>query len=113
MQAVTLGIKTKKVVSRGEKFYKILAFSCYEQIQLPCKYFEEFPYCSQVDNILVVVTGNKPEDSYVFKVGDLVPEKDFQKALKIIKHCGEKLHVINEEIKQIKKDWKGIEDFEI
>ncbi len=124
-QAVGLGIKAKKLISRGEKVYKILSFSCYnlEDDELPHSYFKEFPYCFEFDDTLVVVTNDKEfiensfvktkENSCAYEVGDYVPQDEFEKLMKILKVCGEKLHKINQEIKELRKTWNGTEDFEV
>lgn len=113
MQAVELGIKTKRVVYRGEKCYKILDFSCYniEDDRLPHSYFAEFPYCFEDDGKLVVIVGNT--NSYQYEIGDYVDKDEFEKNLKVIQYCGEKLHNINQGIKQMRLEWQGIEEFKI
>jgi len=113
-QAIGLKIDTKKIVYRGQKFYEVKGYSCYESERLPVKYFEQFPYCFNADdNFLAVVSSNNDDDCYEVRVGDLIPQEDFERMLKIVRHCGEKLHKINMEIKEIKKGWNGQESFEI
>jgi hypothetical protein len=127
MKAVELGIKTKKVVYRGEKCYKILSYGCYEleDDRLPHRYFENFPFCFVgCDDEFVVVTNDKSiagksdslyseDDNYIIEVGGLVPKEEFEKLVKIVRVCGEKLHTINQEIKEMKKEWQGEEEFKI
>jgi hypothetical protein len=124
--ATILYLRTKKVVYRGEKVYEILDFSCYnlEDDALPHKYFEEYPYCFEIDGQFVIVTNDKEfvsespnyngkENSFIFEVGDYIQQENFEKLLKILRVCGEKLHNINQEIKVMRLEWKGKKDFEI
>jgi len=115
MKAVELGIKTKKVVYKGKKFYKILEFGCYGFDDLPFEYFDQYPFCfkADVDGAVVIFAGNKDEDAWEINVGDLLDIECFDKILKIIRHCGHKLHDINLKIKEIKKEWHGEEEFKI
>jgi hypothetical protein len=114
MQAIELGIKTKKVVYRGEKFYKILSYGCYEVDILPFEYFKQFPYCFDADGeFMVVVASNRDEDVYELRVGDIIPQDEFEKMFKVIKYCGRKLHEINEKIREIRKEWNGEQEFKI
>lgn len=124
MNAVELGIKTKRVVQKGIKCYKILDFSCYniDDDELPIKYFNEFPYCFEECDQLVIVTNDKGlpkcdceefNGLYHFGVDDYIDKDTFEKALEIIKVCGHKLHTINQEIKEMKKEWFGEEEFKI
>jgi exonuclease VII small subunit len=46
-------------------------------------------------------------------VGDIIEQEEFEKMMKVVKYCGEKLHNINQEIKEIKKTWQGDEVFKI
>jgi len=126
MQAIELGIKTKRVVYRGEKCYKILEYSCYdlEDDRLPLSYFEEFPFCFiGYDGEFVVATNDKSltdkspnehdKNNYIFEVGDYISKDDFEKLMEAIKYCGEKLHNLNVKIKEMRAEWKGNEDFKI
>ncbi len=111
--AVELFLRTKKVVYKGEKGRKILAYSCYGVDDLPYEYFDKFPYCVVVDGELGVVVSNNNDDNIKIVVGDIIPEDVFQDMIKTIKHCGEKLHNINQRIKTLKAEWKGEEEFKI
>jgi hypothetical protein len=120
MQAIELGIKTKKVVYRGLKCYKILDFTCYEDndVRLPSDYFKEYPFCFKDDDEFVLGTNDKSlinewGNDYSFKVGDYIPKEKFEKVIEAVKVCGEKLHNLNVKIKEMKKEWKGIEEFKI
>ena len=120
MQAIELGIKTKKVVYRGEKCYKILSFTCYDHDdkRLPNDYFKDFPYCYKDCDVFVIKTNDSELASdidrcFSFEVGDYVPKDKLEKALEVVKVCGEKLHNLNVKIKEMKKEWKGTEEFKI
>ena len=111
VQSIGLSVSTEKIVHRGEKFRKILAFSCYEFKELPFKYLDDAPICVKENDKLKVAYSDG--DWIEFKVGDLIPEKDFHRAIRTVKFCGHKLHLINQEIKEIKQNWSGVEDFVI
>jgi hypothetical protein len=112
MQAIELGIKTKKVVFRGEKCRRILDFSCYEIDELPFKYFDENPFCFKSEQGALTVIYSDTTCCDLYK-GDIVSEKDFHRAIRTIIFCGHKLHLIDEEIKTLKKEWQGEEEFKI
>jgi hypothetical protein len=106
-----LAISTEKKVYRGEKFRRILAFSCYEIDDLPIKYFDEYPVCFKDKEAFVVIYG---DGNYLeFKVGALVPERDFHRAIRSVRFAGKKLHMLNEDIKKLRTEWQGTEDFKI
>jgi hypothetical protein len=113
MQAIELGIKTKKVVYRGEKCYKILDFSCYDicDKRLPTSYFTEYPFCFKDEYVFVVAVSNN--DVWQFEVGDYINKVEFEKALDAIRVCGEKLHNLNLTIKEMRKEWNGEQEFKI
>jgi hypothetical protein len=113
MQAKVLKLKVKKVIDRGEKYYKLLSFECYKEYELPHKYFDKYPYCYMEDNLVFVNISNKEDDNYAFKLGDFVDEATFDKLIKVLRVCGEKLHNLNQEIKQLKVEWKGEEEVKI
>jgi phage regulator Rha-like protein len=81
--------------------------------ELPIVYFEEYPYCIFDNSVLAVVSGNKPETNYYVGQGDMIPQFEFDKMLKVIRYCGKKLHEINQDIKKIKEEWHGEEEFKI
>lgn len=112
----TLQIKTEKVVKRGIRFRRILSIEGDRLCDLPFKYERGFPHCGVVtyngNNILSVI-GSETNESYLIGVGEDVPEWLFQKIPPIIRESGDRLHKINEKIKQIKLEWNGKEDFEI
>jgi hypothetical protein len=120
MQAIELMVKAKKVVYRGEKCYKILDFTCYENTdtRLPDEYYKKYPFCFKEDDEFVIGTNDDSfgctwDGYFSFKVGDYIPKDRFEKVLEIIKVCGEKLHNLNVKIKEMKKEWKGTEEFKI
>lgn len=107
-----LSVKVEKVVERGVRMYKILDFSCYKVDQLPVKYFIKKPYCYENENAFVMEIDGTDGD-VIFKKDELIYEKDYKRLIRNMKFCGGKLHDINEEIKQLKKDWTGVEEFKI
>lgn len=111
MEAVDLSISTQKIVFRGIKCRLINNFSCYDIDSLPVKYFDELPYCFVSENIFNVFYSDGGVCS--FKKKDIIPEKEFNRAIRSIRFSGKKLHLINEEIKKLKKEWNGKEDFKI
>jgi len=123
MQAIELGIKTQKIVYRGEKCYKILSFAYYNfnDERLPKDYFAEFPFCFEDDGQFIIRTNDKSlvkysvygENIYCFKVEDYIPKDEFEKILEIVKYCGEKLHNLNIKIREMEKEWNGTEEFKI
>lgn len=120
MKAIELTIKAQKVVHRGVKCYKILEFTCYEaeDERLPQGYFKDYPFCYREGDEFVIGTNDKMlmnqwDECYCFKVGNYVSKDKFEKALEVVKVCGEKLHNLNVKIKEMKKEWKGTEDFKI
>jgi len=113
MQAKELSIKVKKIVFRGDRYYKVDNISCFSHEELPLKYFECFPYCAMCCSGLSVVSSNNVKDNYYITVGDIIEQEEFEKMMKVVKYCGEKLHNINQEIKEIKKTWQGDEVFKI
>jgi hypothetical protein len=117
MQAIELGIKTRKVVDHGEKMYKILGFSCYNLLDLPAQYLKNYPFCYENDRRLWIITNDKElqsnVDVMVLEIGDLIFQYEFDKLMKVIRVCGAKLHNINLEIKEMKKEWSGEQEFNI
>jgi hypothetical protein len=115
MQAVGLSIKTKKVVYRGIKAYKVVGFSCYEEANLPFEYFDEYPYCIEYKGDLVIITNDKSfkNGGCAISVGDIILTDDFDKIMSVLRYCGKKLHDINEHVKQAEAEWKGEEEFVI
>jgi len=110
-QKTDLIIKAKKVVYRGEKFWEILAFSCYDVEELPIKYFETMPvFFKDKDRFVVAYTNG---ECLEFKVGDLVGAREFARATRTIRFCGHRLHLINDDIKELKKLWVGQETFDV
>jgi len=124
-QAIGLKLSAKREVCKGTKYYKILSFSCYDldSDELPHVYFEKYPYCCETEGMLMVATNDKEYveksaskasiDCCVYKVGDLIPQDEFDKLLKILHVCGEKLHDINISIKEMRSEWQGVEEFNI
>jgi len=119
MQAKQLSIKFKRVPIDGEKFFEILDVQCYNEEELPDLYFIKFPYCYISGDGFHIVTNDKDfEPDTIYNVGDILCENHFNKVVRIMQVCGEKLHNINEMIKikneelkqknaELEKVWNG------
>jgi len=104
-------ISAKRVVYKGEKFWEILSFSCYDYDELPFKYFETLPICAKDKDKFVVIYSD--EQCLEFKVGDLISDESFRRLIRTIKFVGHKLHLIMLEIAKLKQQWIGEETFDI
>ena len=109
-------IKTKKEVnSNGELGRRILEVDLLGKEKLPKKYLNgECIYRSSLsENSIYYI------DKYGRRVGWTIPvtewksEADFQRALSIIRECGDRLHKINKELAVLRETWNGEETFTI
>ncbi|MFA5299083.1 MAG: hypothetical protein WC389_12825 [Lutibacter sp.] len=104
---VGLSLTTRRLVYRGEKYRKILGFSAYEGKDLPFKYFDDLPVCFKRKGALVVIFYD--ESSVELHVGDLISQNSYHQIERNMRFCGHKLHLINELIVPIRKEWFGNE----
>ena len=123
---MSIKIETEKTVYRGEICRKIGKISgCKKQNDLPMKYIngDMYIYSSYNNAITIVaafedfpkgydncwVTGNQ----YKWTIGmeKLMPEDQFQIALKLITKCSHLLQDINSEIRKTEASWNGSETF--
>jgi hypothetical protein len=114
MQAKQLSIKAKRIVVRGVKQWEITGISGYDVLDIPEQYLAEFPFCYMTGDELILVTNDKTfEQETIIGVGHIFSPEQFDKFIKIIQVCGDKLHNINKMIKTIKQEWHGEEEFKI
>ena len=105
---INLALKANRVVYRGEKYWKILEFSAYEGEELPFKYFDELPVCFKIKGKLEIHYSDVT--SIRLGVGGLISDKEYRHVVRVLRFCGKKLHLINEDIKKIKAEWTGEEE---
>jgi hypothetical protein len=125
MQAKQLSIKVKKVVVDCEKCYQIEDVQCYNFEDLPDLYFTTYPYCFTNEGGFVVCTNDKEFEPFnVYVQGDVVCQRHYDKIVRIMQVCGEKLHNLNEMEKvriaefkaktiELEKEWNGIVEVKI
>ena len=115
---MSIKIKTEKVVTSGLKGRIITEISLLTKKKLPFDYVNG-PH-------IYLQNGMPGEKRMVFDVyhslypnkdflieGEFIVEETFQARLKTIEECGERLGVINKEIKVLEKEWFGSESFAI
>jgi len=126
MQAKRLSIKYKRVVIDAKKYCEITDIQGYTENELPEDYFNEYPIMFMIDvTKLYLITNDKEfELETIYDVGDVLCEEHFNKLVRIMQVCGEKLHNINEMIKvrnaelkekskELEKVWNGEEEIVI
>lgn len=103
-------IETEKVIST--KFTgpgrKILGMEALGWDSLPHEYKNGYPRCYFESEVLNASGGNC--GSYL-RIGDVLTEKNFQKALDLLHECGKRLKKINEENQKLAETWQGTETF--
>lgn len=106
----TAKVFTKKVLheqSNGDliKFREITGFENVIMFdELPEKYRQGFPRFSMMHSLVIigVRVGDKPKWQHL-KVGQELPETDYQEIIAIMKAAGERLTAINKEAKELAK----------
>lgn len=120
-------IKTEKVVrSDGAKCRKIIDVKALFREKLPKKYLDGTPccYCAQLvpngrkwldieTQIRLNPVINKTGTNYIVRIGpgDIIPENDFKKIRWLLKGAGQRLKLVNEELKRLEKTRNGTETF--
>jgi len=108
-------IKTRKeVLSSGVEGRRIKKIMALKKDQLPLVYFNfpEHVWLSNKDDILF--TGSKKNVwQRIFEVDCFYEENDFQDQLKFVKMSGDRLKCVNDQLKEMRRNWKGKETFVI
>jgi hypothetical protein len=98
----------EKVIVGDSLLYKLKEFDCYVVKQLPDLYFKETPYVYKAVTKELVVKGKNFEYSIPIDFPITINTKDT--IIETCKIAGKRLKKINDEIR---KNWYGIEIFEI
>jgi len=102
-------IKTRKeVLSSGIEGRRIKKLIALKNNQLPLAYF------NFTDNVFLSDNENRlycRKCEVVLEVGYFYEENIFQKKLEFIKKSGDRLKDINDQLKEMRKNWRGKETF--
>lgn len=110
-------IKTEKVVDgHGNECYRIKDIKALERKDLPEIYWQEgYPYClldHQMNEPSQLCIFSKDKSTYL-KVGSCKRVKVLEEIIEKVHECGNRLKVINDQLREMRKAWNGTETFVI
>lgn len=125
---MTITITTRKFIDENDlsKKREILNFKCLRIGDLPSEYIVNnkiscFKYLNKLEirhNDENLKIEKDAFEYYYLNIGDVLPEDEFQKILRLIRIAGKRLMYINKKLKrkqlaEAKKQWNGIEKITI
>lgn len=102
-------IKTRKeVLSSGFEGRRIKEIVALKRDQLPLAYFDDTYNVFLSNNENRLYSG---QYHTIFEVGDFYTESAFQDKLAFVRKSGDRLKKVNDQLKEMKENWKGKETF--
>ena len=107
-------IKTVKIIpADGVESRKIISFEgVLELSALPERYRLENPcfFKEAYEEVIILLDFNTREE---ITPGKIIPESKFQQMVSTMRECGNRLHEVNEKIRERRREWHGEEIIEI
>ena len=116
---MSIEIKIKMIVIKGEQKIKILKIKALPKDDLPARYLEGECVFSNADGRRLAYKhaddnlGESFENSEFLIEGEILSKKTFTLCFNLIEDCGARLQKINAELKKENAGWHGEETFVI
>lgn len=102
-------IVAKKVMRRGEPKVLVKGVKALKRVDLPVQYLDKPPYLYMTANRKLVTMAlmlvDEDYNTHWISKGSLYSPEEFQELVSLAARCGERLHRINQEIKEKARKW--------
>lgn len=101
-------IVAKKVMRRGEPKVLVKGVKALKDVDLPIQYLDKPPHLYMTTYKLVftaLMLTDEDYNTHWISEGSLYSPEEFQELVSLAARCGERLHRINQEIKEKAREW--------